>query len=128
MLSSIITHSQCFTFEHLCTRGSGLNYVSIHVELTKASSSTLNGKTPLSKCSNNKLQTGYLSSGPRNGAALSAIMLTPTCLNPNSFFYPIGNTPAISITQSFSPDDREYLTSWLWRCLQHFIHQLCELI
>ncbi|KAI0123253.1 hypothetical protein BJ170DRAFT_586747 [Xylariales sp. AK1849] len=30
-------------------------------------------------------------------------MLIPTCLNPNSYFYPIGNTPAISIIQSLPP-------------------------
>ncbi|ORY68692.1 uncharacterized protein BCR38DRAFT_136711 [Pseudomassariella vexata] len=30
-------------------------------------------------------------------------MLTPTSLNPNIYFYPIGNTTAISITQSLAP-------------------------
>ncbi|GAW19667.1 hypothetical protein ANO14919_091560 [Xylariales sp. No.14919] len=32
-------------------------------------------------------------------------MLTPALINIQSFFYPIGNTPAISLTQSLPPGD-----------------------
>ncbi|KAI0165686.1 hypothetical protein GGR57DRAFT_448367 [Xylariaceae sp. FL1272] len=32
-------------------------------------------------------------------------MLTSAVVNIQSFFYPIGNTPAISLTQSIPPDD-----------------------
>ncbi|KAI1290480.1 hypothetical protein F5Y03DRAFT_378356 [Xylaria venustula] len=32
-------------------------------------------------------------------------MLTPAIVNIQSFFYPIGNTPAVSLTQSIPPGD-----------------------
>ena len=33
-------------------------------------------------------------------------MLTPAVANITSFFYPIGNTPAVSLTQNFPPEKK----------------------